>query len=112
MKIKLLLDEDVQLAVAHALRQRGYDVYHAQELNRKGISDDGQLHFSVKQGRCLFSYNVKDFVLLHNEYIDGGREHFGIIVSKHLPIGEILRRLLNVLQRLSKESIKNQIKFF
>ncbi len=111
MKIKLLLDEDVQLAVAHALRQRGYNVYHAQELNRKGISDDEQLHFSVRQGRCLFSYNVKDFVLLHNEYIDGGREHFGIIVSKHLPIGETLRSLLNVLQRLSKESIKNQIKF-
>jgi len=34
MKIKLLLDEDVQVAVAHALRQRGYDVYHAQELSK------------------------------------------------------------------------------
>ena len=43
MKIKLLLDEDVQVAVAHALRQRGYDVYHAQELSRKGNSDDEQL---------------------------------------------------------------------
>ena len=53
MKIKLLLDEDVQLAVAHALRQRGYDVYHAQELSRKGNSDDEQLQFSAKQGRCL-----------------------------------------------------------
>jgi predicted nuclease of predicted toxin-antitoxin system len=111
MKIKLLLDEDVQLAVAHVLRQRGYDVYHAQELNRKGVSDDAQLQLAAKQGRCLFTYNVKDFVLLHNECLDEGREHFGIIVSKHLPIGETLRRLLNLLQRLSKESIKNQIEF-
>ena len=67
--------------------------------------------FRQRQGRCLFSYNVKDFVLLHNEYLQGGKEHFGIIVSKHLPIGETLRRLLNVLQRLSKDSIKNQIEF-
>jgi len=111
MKIKLLLDEDVQLALAHALRQRGYDVHHTQELNRKGLSDAEQLHFSVKEGRCLFSYNVKDFVLLHNEYLDDGRNHSGIIVSKHLPIGETLRRLLNLLQRFSKESIKNQIEF-
>jgi len=111
MKIKLLLDEDVQLAVAHALRQRGYDVYHAQELNRKVISDGDQLRFSAKQGRCLFSYNVKDFVLLHNDYLEDGREHFGIIVSKHLPIGETLLRLLSLLKRFSRESIKNQIEF-
>jgi predicted nuclease of predicted toxin-antitoxin system len=111
MKIKLLLDEDVQLAVAHALRQRGYDVYHAQELNQKGNSDDEQLQFAANNGRCLVSYNVKDFVLLHNEYLQKGKEHFGIIVSRHHPIGETLRRLLNVMQRLSKESIKNQIEF-
>ncbi len=111
MKIKLLLDEDVQLAVAHALRQRGYDAYHTQELSQKGKSDDEQLQFSAKQGRCLVTYNVKDFVLLHNEYLGSGKEHFGIIVSKHLPIGETLRRLLHVLQSLSKNAIKNQIEF-
>jgi len=32
MKIRLFLDEDVHAALAHALRRRGYDVIHAQEL--------------------------------------------------------------------------------
>jgi len=69
MKIKLFLDEDVQVALAQALRKRGYDVVHAQELNFKGKSDSAQLRYAVKQKRCLLSYNVKDFVLEHNEYI-------------------------------------------
>jgi len=54
---------------------------------------------------------VKNFVLLHNDYLEDGREHFGIIVSKHLPIGETLLRLLSLLKRFSRESIKNQIEF-
>ncbi|MBI2559710.1 MAG: DUF5615 family PIN-like protein, partial [Planctomycetes bacterium] len=43
MKIKLFLDEDVPLAVALALRKRGYDVVHVQELGRKGKPDSEQL---------------------------------------------------------------------
>jgi len=38
MKLKLFLDEDVHAGLAHALRQRGYDVVHAQELELKGCS--------------------------------------------------------------------------
>ena len=34
MKLRLLLDEDVHSGLAHALRSRGYDVVHAQELDR------------------------------------------------------------------------------
>ena len=43
MKIKLLLDEDVHSGLALALRKRGYDVVHAQELDR--------IYFFVKLGR-------------------------------------------------------------
>ena len=38
MKIELFLDEDVHSGLAHALRKRGYDATHAQELDRKGRS--------------------------------------------------------------------------
>ncbi|MEI6430330.1 MAG: DUF5615 family PIN-like protein [Pseudanabaena sp. ELA607] len=38
-KVKLLLDEDVQLDLASALRKRGYEATHVQELGRKGRSD-------------------------------------------------------------------------
>lgn len=111
MKIKLFLDEDVPLAVALALRKRGYDVVHAQELNRKGKSDFEQLRYAVEEERCLLSFNVKDFVLLHNKYVKNEQDHFGVIVSKQLPIGETIRRVLKVLQLFSHESIKSQIEF-
>jgi len=66
MKIQLFLDEDVHSGLAHALRQRGYDAIHAQELERKGRSDLDQLLFAIEQERCLFTFNVKDFVIFHN----------------------------------------------
>lgn len=82
-----------------------------QEVEGKGRSDAEQLVYASQQQRCLISFNVKDFVLLHNEYAKEGKEHWGIIVSKQLPIGETLRRVLRVLQNNSQTSIKNRILF-
>jgi hypothetical protein len=64
-----------------------------------------------RQERCLFSFNVRDFVLLHYEWLTHRHEHFGIIVSKQRPIGQTLSNLLNVLQHFSQESMKNHIEF-
>ncbi len=111
MKIQLLLDEDIHFALADALRKRGYDVVHAQELQRKGRSDVEQLHLAVEQERCLFSFNVKDFVLLHNDKMSSAEGHSGIIVSKQLPLRETLSRLLKLLRYYSKEDIQNRLQF-
>ena len=105
------MDEDVHLAAALTLRKRGYDVVHVQELDRRGKSDSEQLRYAVEKKRCLFTFNVKDFVLLHNEYVKNKKYHFGIIVTKQLPIGETICKLLRVLQLYSHESIKNQAVF-
>jgi len=111
MKIELFLDEDVHSGLAHALRNRGYDSIHAQELDRKGLSDSDQLLFAIQHERCLFSFNVKDFVILHNKYAKSRREHWGIIVSKQLPFRETISRLLHLLQRNAKETMKNHLEF-
>jgi hypothetical protein len=50
-------------------------------------------------------------VRLHNRWIDEGREHAGIIVSKQLPVGESLRRLLPLLQKESSDSMRGQVRF-
>ncbi len=110
-KISLLLDEDVQLSLGSALRRRGFDVIHAQELDRKGIPDSEQLSFAVKNERCIFSYNVKDFVLLHNDYVELEKKHWGIIISKQIPLGETFRKLLIFFQQNSKDSMRNKLKF-
>jgi len=108
---RLFLDEDVHLALADVLRKRGHDAVHANEEKRTGASDESQLAFAAEEGRCLVTFNVGDFVQLHNRWIAEGREHAGIIVSKQLTVGESLRRLLAVLQKENVESMKGQIRF-
>ena len=110
-KPSLFLDEDVHGALAAALRKRGYDATHAVEQKRLGASDENQLAFATAEERYLMTFNVGDFVQLHNRWIAEGREHAGIIVSRQLPVGETLRRLLALLQKEDAESIRGQIRF-
>jgi len=111
MKFELFLDEDVHSGLAHVLRKRGYDAIHAQELNRKGLSDSDQLLFAIQQKRCLFTFNVKDFVVLHNQHAKSRQEHWGIIVSKQLPFRETMSKLLRLLQRTPQKTMKNHLEF-
>ena len=111
MKIELFLDEVVHSGLSHALRKRGYDAIHAQELERKGRSDSDQLQFAIQQERCLFTFNVKDFVILHNQYVKSKKEHWGIIVSKQLPFRDTMSKLLHLLRRTAKETMKNYLEF-
>jgi predicted nuclease of predicted toxin-antitoxin system len=111
MKIELLIDEDVHSGLAHALRKRGYDAIHAQELERKGRSDSDQLLYAIKQERCIFTFNVKDFVILHKKHVIHMQEHWGIIVSKQLPFRETMSKLLRLLLLTDKETMKNRLEF-
>ena len=111
MKLRLFLDEDVYTVLAVALRKRGHDAVHALEEKRLGLPDESQLTFAASEDRCLVSFNVGDFVRLHNRWVAEGREHAGIIVSKQLPVGESLRRLLTLLQREEAKSMRGQIRF-
>ncbi len=111
MKLRLFFDEDVHAGVAVALLKRGHDAVLALEEKRLGLSDEYQLNFATEENRCLVTFNVGDFVRLHNRWIDGGREHAGIIVSKQLPVGELLRRLLTLLQKESRDSMRGKVRF-
>src|ERR1017187_3568546 len=111
MKLRLFLDEDVHAALAATLRKRGYEAVLALEAKRLGLSDESQLNFATQENRALVTFNVGDFVRLHNRWMDAGREHAGIIVSKQLSVGEMLRRLLTLLQKDSGDSMRVQVRF-
>jgi hypothetical protein len=97
--------------LAGALRKRGYDARHTGEEQRLGLPDKDQLEFATAEGRCLVTFNVGDFVQLHNRWIEAGHDHAGIVVSKQLPIGESLRRLLVLLQQEDAASMRGQLRF-
>ncbi|MFW6104964.1 MAG: DUF5615 family PIN-like protein [Chloroflexota bacterium] len=111
MRISLLLDEDVQLGLAGALRDRGIDVFSVQEAGRKGLTDEEQVRFATANNQTIFTYNIGDFVTLHSRFIKQGRGHQGIVVSKQLPIGEALKGILNLVDALSAEDMVNRLEF-
>ncbi|ODS30439.1 MAG: hypothetical protein SCARUB_04458 [Candidatus Scalindua rubra] len=106
--IKLYLDEDIDPLLAKVLRERGHDVLTVHEAGKRTLNDRKQLEFAISQGRTFFTHNIKHFVRFSQEYSKSSKNHFGIIVSDHLPFKELLKRTLRMLERHSKEDISNR----
>ena len=107
--IRLYLDENVPEAVALGLRLRGFDVVTVNDTGHKGLSDFEQLQYAASENRIIFTFNVADFHKIHNEFLKGKIDHWGIILSKQLPIGIIVRSLLKLLSSATPEKVKNNI---
>ena len=107
--IRLYLDEDVHKAVAPALQARGFDAVGAHNLRHYGWSDAEHLAYAAAEGRAVFTFNASDYTALHKTYLSEGRSHAGIIVSKQHSIRETTRRLLDLLNRITGDEMKNQL---
>ena len=57
------------------------------------------------------TFNIGDFAELHDEYVAEGKEHWGIILSSREPIRVLLHRLLRLLNSVSAEELKKQIRW-
>lgn len=74
--------------------------------------DDGeQLSLAVSEQRAFVTFNFSDFVHLHEKYMAEGKDHWGIILSTQEPIGVLLHRLLRLLDSVSADELKNQIRW-
>lgn len=76
---KLHLDADTSIkALQRALTERGHDVTRTPaEWMPMDASDVAQLLGATAQGRCVFTFNVRDFPLLARRY----PQHRGIILA-------------------------------
>lgn len=79
------------------------------EVGNAGISDSEQLAYAVAEKRVLVTFNVVDYVKLNKEYLLLGKSHYGIVVSSQLPIREIIKRLLGLLNKFSADQLKNTL---
>lgn len=104
--IALYTDEDVHKKLAGQLRKRDYDAISAYEVGTNELLDEQQLEYAISHERAILTFNSRDFSILHKEYKKQAREHFGIIVSEQLPIGETLRRVLKMLDRIDADQMK------
>ncbi|MFB6214891.1 MAG: DUF5615 family PIN-like protein [Candidatus Bipolaricaulia bacterium] len=106
---KLYLDENVHKQVASSLRLRGYSVISAHEEKNWGLSDQEQLEFAINRESAIFTFDPRDFILLHKEYIREGKDHYGIIVSDQITIGKTVNKLSNLLLERTGEDLKSQL---
>ena len=92
MAFPIYLDADVHPIVARILRGRGFDAVSANEVARPQASDREQLDFAVARRLVLVTFNVADFVREARAYALDGRDHYGLIVSDQLDVGDVVRR--------------------
>jgi uncharacterized protein with PIN domain len=114
MKIRLYFDEDAMDGdLVHALRIRGIDVTSALEQEKVRRSDADHLEFATSQSRILYSFNIGDFQQLHAKYLTIGKHHSGIVLcqQQRYSLGEQMRRLLNIVGRVSAEEMRNSLIF-
>ena len=114
MPISLYIDEDAMARLlVRGLRAREIDVTTVFEEGMTGKSDEEQLSYAAEHGRTFYTFNVGDFCRLHTEYLTQGNNHAGIIVvyRKRYAIGEQIRRLSDLIQKLSSEEISNNLIF-
>ena len=106
---RLYLDEDIHKLVAEAMRLRGFDVVSVFEAGLCGLDDSEQLAHAATEHRAIVTFNIADYVKLHLEYLASGKEHYGIILSEQISIGEIIRRLLALLNKFTADELKNNL---
>ena len=92
------------------MREHGFDAVAAYEAGNIEVPDAAHLEFAASQRRALLTCNVKDFSPLFDEWWEVGKEHYGIIVSEQLGFGEMLRRVLNLLDSVTAGEMRNNYK--
>ncbi len=112
--VSLYTDEDVTSDLAPALRRRGYRAQSTVEAGNDAFSDEAQLTYAAESGMAILTHNIRDFVPLARTWFLANREHSGIILSEqfnHNQFGELLRRVLRLLNRWTADDLRNQVLF-
>ena len=79
-------------------------------MDHAALTDSEQLAYAASEGRAILTHNSKDFAPLFEQYWWDGREHHGVVVSEQLPVGELLRRMLRLLDTITAEEMRNNYK--
>jgi hypothetical protein len=109
--LRLHLDADTSIKALHsALTLRGHDVTRTpNEWMPENASDHMQLLRATAQGRCIFTFNIKDFSALSTQY----PQHHGIILAAQnsWTLSDLIKALDRLLSETQPEDWLGQIRW-
>ncbi|MFB3893901.1 MAG: DUF5615 family PIN-like protein [Phycisphaerae bacterium] len=109
---KLYFDEDMSAIMAARLRKLGWDVLTTHQAGRRSTGDEDQLRFATAQGRVPVTDDHSHFIRLHEEFLEKGLPHAGIIVCYWRPSENVvLAELLSLLESVLPETSPNSLLF-
>jgi uncharacterized protein with PIN domain len=108
--VRLYVDADITYKLAQALRARGFDAVAAYEVGMAEASDDEQIAYAATEGRAVLTCNAQDFTPIFRDYWSNQRDHSGIIVSEQLAFGEMLRRVIQFLNSVTADEMRDNWK--
>ena len=99
------------MLVAKLINAYGFDALTTRDAGQLESSDEKQLTYAVNKGRTVLTHNRADFEALAQEYFTAGREHNGIILAVRRSPYEIAHRLLIILNNVTEEEMRNQVRY-
>ena len=109
--IELYLDEDVSVVIAELIQARGFVAITTRDADQRQKSDVEQLAFATSQHKTIVTHNRVDFEALAKQYYEAGEEHCGMIIAVRRSPYEIARRLLRILNHVTSDEMRNQIRY-
>ena len=103
----------MQHGLVAALRARHVDIITPLDCGMTGKSDEEHLCCAANHSRVLYSFNIKDYSLLHEDWIATGRIHSGIVLAfqQRYSVGEQLRRLLHLLNAKHASEMHSHLEY-
>jgi hypothetical protein len=91
-----------------SLIDRGHDVTRTpNEWMARDATDEQQLLGATAQGRCIFTFNIRDFMALAKRY----PHHGGIILSSQKTMPELFKALDFLLSETDAEAWIGQVRW-
>ena len=109
--IELYLDEDVDVLIADLLKSYGFSALTTRDAGQLRNSDEDQLAYATVQQKALLTHNRVHFEALAKSYFEQGKTHWGIIIAVRRSSYEIVQRLLGILNQVTADEMKNQIRY-
>jgi len=109
--IAFYTDEDVHQQLAQKIRERGFDAVSAHEEGNFQVDDEKHLEYATAQHRAVLTHNQRHFEPLHRKWLSEGRDHAGIILSPQIELGELLRRILRLLDHVTADEMQNNLRY-